>query len=256
MAISQAQADKDWSDTPSTSTPILSADLEAVSGMNRDRRWVTPSSVTVIDEFDDDTIGGSWVQVNGTGAASGHVTWVEDGDTLGVYHDITADTSTTVHGMVIPLSGFGGSVAAGDAFVTCMKMFGRTGISQVVSGLMLTDGTTHGAGNQVIATAAHSSTIGVMSTVTRPYTNFTTQGTVPTGMNVQAIGAELHVRLVCVSSTTWRMDVSPNGSVWMIGAVATKTITPTHVGFVVTNFAGATEIAASFDFLRRISGVS
>lgn len=253
MAITQSQADKNWQDSPSTTTPIMAADLKAVSKANRDQRWLVPSTVTSIDEFDDDTIDPAWVRVDssGTGAPAANATWTERGDVMSLYQ-AGGDSDSVIRGLMRPLSAFGGSVAPGDAFVTSLRMWGsQSGF--IMGGLILSDGTTHGTGNQA---ASLIFTQGTYPTVdARAGTNWTLAGS--PGNTAMLPLSTLFLRLVCVTASTWRTDTSPDGVSWVTGATpATKAFTPTHVGLLSSSWGTATKGALSYEFLRRVSGVS
>jgi len=252
MAIKQSQADKDWKNSPDVSTPILDTDLEAISRANRDTRWFVPNGVTSIDEFDDDTLDPAWVRVDGTGAAAANAGWTERGDLLSLYLN-GGDNASVVHGLVRPLSSFGGAVAPGDAFVTAVRHWGQA-TNYTVSGLVLSDGVTHGSGSQVVSEINTGSnfTMFVASlggsgwTLTNPPSFANLQPTTP-----------LFLRLVCVTASTWRTDASPDGVSWIAcDSPQTKAFTPTHVGFLGSSWGAATKSVVSWEFLRRVSGVS
>lgn len=220
-------------------------------GGNRDLRWFLPSGSTSIDEFNDDTLDAAWVRVDGTGAAAGNVTWTEKGDNLSVYQ-AGGDSSAIIHGLMRPLSSFGGAPAVGDAFVTVARIFAPWA-DYTMSGIVLSDGTTHGAGNQITALAWTGNT-GNIAYSAWTGTNWSLSAA---GSPGTVAGSEVFVRLVCVSATTWRCDVSPDGISWIVGTtLATKTITPTHVGVLASSFGSATKGVVNYQFLRRVSGVS
>lgn len=252
MAITQAQADKDWSDSPSTSSPIMAADLEAMGRRSRDLRWMIPTGATSIDEFDDDTLAAAWTRVDGTGAVSGNVTWAEGGDSLSEFNN--GSDSSAFHGLVVPLSSFGGSMATGDAFVTCIRIVSPVA-NDALGGIVLSTSATHGSGEQVIGTYYSNSTA---DTLIRSY-SISGWGAIVSNAGTFSVnrGGQYHLRLVYLGSNNWRTDASPDGVTWIKGlANLSKTMTPTHVGLASSSYLSGLLHVASYEYLRRVSGIS
>ena len=221
----------------------------------KDRRWSVGSSETSIDEFNDDSLDAAWVRVDGTGAASGNCTWVEGADVLSLKHE-GGDTAAAVHGLVRPLSGLGGAPSVGDAYVTCLTLFGQVGVSYVMGGIILSDGTTHGSGNQVFGLFYSETGTSRQDSETRHHTNWTTAGGVSTTLYTTGM-VRTFARLVKLASDTWRTDVSPDGVQWLTGlGTVTKVITPTHVGLLASSWGTSTKGVTSYEFLRKVTGIS
>ena len=231
---------------------VLVADVNTI----RDRRWAPPSGQLIADEFNDDSLDAAWVRVDGTGAVLANVDWTEGGDVLSCYNK-GGDTVDKFHALLRPLSGLGGSLVAGDAFITCVNLWAPAATSFSIIGLALTDGTTHGAGNQVFAEigvgASGPNTMQAFS-----WTNFGTAGTSAGAISAALpVSSRIFIRLVMTAANTWRADFSIDGVSWILGAATlAKTMTPTHVGFLDSSYGTATKHIASWEFLRRVSGVS
>ena len=58
------------------------------------------------------------------------------------------------------------------------------------------------------------------------------------------------------ATNTWRSDWSPDGIGWVLGTPISYTLTPTHMGFTVSNWATASPSSTSYEFFRRYSGVT
>lgn len=253
MAISQAQAGKDWKDYPDSSTPIMAADLEALGRAVRDRRFLIPSGVTSIDEFDDDTLDAAWTRVDPSGVASS-IGWSEGGDSLSCSQLAAGTPANAIHGLVRPLSGVGGALAVGDGFVTAVTHFGPL-TTFLMAGIVLSDGVTAGAGGQVAAMSYGSSASDTLTCNIWAGTNWSLGGQV--GDLATRTGGPVFLRLSLIAANTWRHDISPNGVAWLLGpATLAKTLTPTHVGLVGSLWGTSTKGVMSYEFLRRVSGVS
>lgn len=224
-----------------------------------DPRWSVETGEVSVDEFDDGVLHSSWVVAAHASYPGGAAPkYLEARDALSVKYgsnsgveSSTADGATTRHyGLVRPLSEIGGAMVDGDAFVTCLNPMSRAGTNYRMSGLVLsTSGVS--TGEQLYIRWWTSETIGF-----RRMTNWggdTTVGTTDYSFNFRPI----YMRIVRVSSTTWRHDISNNGIHWIRGsALATWNYVPTHVGFAESNWNTTTPSITSYEFLRRVSGVS
>lgn len=243
---------KTWADDAGGGTPITAAELNRLeSGVPLDRRWVAPSGATSIDEFTSGTIGGGWTRVDKSGNA-GRVTWTAGADNLSVL-DTGQDSSGEFHALMTPLSGFGGSVATGDAFTTYTTVLSYGATANSCAAVVLADGITSGSGTQIMAlnyqTAGNSYTCGIF-----PQTGYQTTGSYSQNAHICTQG--VHLRLVCTGANTWRADISPDGTTWVGTASMTQTVTPTYVGLGVSTYGSATKFVATFEYLRRYAGVS
>ncbi len=221
-------------------------------GAGLDRRWNIGPGETSIDEFDDSNIGASYVRVDGTGALLANATWQEEADTLSVFNN-GADSTAALHALVRPLSGAGGALAAGDGFITCLSLAAPSA-NYSQAGLILADGTTHGAGDQVVAQFLGQGGDSLIRCA--GWTGYNTAGTLVGSLSSRSCTA-VYLRLALISANTWRTDYSVNGHHWVKGtATASKTLTPTHVGIQSTSYNTSTKHIASYEFLRRVSGVT
>lgn len=222
------------------------------SGRSLDRRWNVGPAETSIDEFDDGSIGGSWVAVYDTGG-SGRLTWTEAEDQL-IATNTGGDTGNQFSALLLPLSGIGGSLATGDAFITCVSI-GSNGANHAFSGLLFSDGTAFGSGNQLVATT-HAGAASA-DHVLRTYTGFTTNSASASSISGVRIGTPWFLRLVYLGGTTFRRDVSEDGKSWRIGAtMSVASFTPTHVGVLSSSFGTATAHQLRYEFLRRVAGIT
>lgn len=225
-------------------------------GVGNDPRWNVLTGQTSVDEFNDGTLDAAWTRVDKSGN-SGRATWTEDGDTLGVLNT-SGDANAELHAMMRPLSGAGGSLTAGDGFVTCIRLL-PNGASTTLSlcGITLADGVTSGSGTQACGHVFNSSASpAVLSSGCDKFTNYQTQTT--PGTNIATAGTFAYLRLAMISSTSYRADISPDAVTWKKGtAVTISSFTPAYVGFHTSSWGSASaNHAVSFEFLRRVSGVT
>lgn len=222
-------------------------------GTNKDRRWTVGSAETSVDEFNDSALDVAWVRVDGTGAVLANATWTEDGDALSVISN-GADTAAVIHGMMRPLSGAGGALVAGDAFITCLTLMGAALTNYTMGGLVLSDGVTFGAGAQIVS-LSYTDTTAKQANDVRQSANWAISTSA--GMVTSSPGVPTFVRLVMMSANVWRCDISPDGVLWIKGtATLAYAMTPTHVGFHKTTWGSAVNGVTSYEFLRRVSGVT
>lgn len=214
----------------------------------QDRLWVPGPLETSIDEFNDGVLNTAWGRVDSAGAA--RCTWTEGADVLSGYND-GGDAGNELHCMMRPLTTAGGSLVAGDAFVTMITLMGPNAV-YTMGGLVLADGATYGAGKQVHQLLFLGA--GTISWDIRSATNYsvagTTVGSVAWGIQ------KYYSRLVMLTATTWRVDLSPDGVSWIKGGVLTYTMTPTHVGMLTSSWTSATKGVTSYEFLRRVAGIT
>lgn len=222
------------------------------SGLSLDRRWNVGPGETSYDECDDDTIDPAYVAVYDTGGA-GRLTWSE-ADSQIKATNTGGDTGNQFSALMRPLSGVGGALVDGDAFISCLTI-GSVGSNYAFGGLVYADGTTFGAGAQLVAT----SHVGTSSAdhFLRSFTNYTTLGTSVNGLGGVLLTVPIFVRLVYLGSNTWRRDLSSDGRTWRKGgANLTSSLTPTHVGFMSSTFGTGTAHEIQYEFLRRVSGIT
>lgn len=251
---------------------VLTADSTQTTGVKwatptaaasaKDYRWnntATPpwaTGQTLIDEHDDASLAAAWVRVDGGLAVSGNVVYTEAADVLSAYRVGTTSGSNVFQGLVRPTSGVGGSFATGDAIVSCMTLYGRPLSNYMIGGLVISDGTTWGSGKQLICEVlsdTNGHTFYPIST-----TNWSTAGgTVGTSKFSDFTKPEF-LRAVYKGSNQWRFDVSGDGVSWRLGGslITISSFTPTHIGYYTRDPGTQAEWHASFEFMRRFSGVS
>lgn len=227
--------DSKWSHAPTV------ADF----ALNKDRRWLPGSAEAIIDEFSDSSLHSDWVRVD-PGAAT-RQKWTEGADCLSVAQ-LGGDAAAEIHGLVRPAS----ALAVGDAFVTRLTVYGPWAENYVMGGLVLSDGT---ATTSNIVFALVFADASGMPTIRVQGGTFA-GATATTSTAFRASSLSLFVRLVLVSADTWRADTSPDGVSWRIGTTLAQAITPTHVGFLNSSWSSAVTGVVSYEFLRRVSGIS
>lgn len=145
------------------------------------------------------------------------------------------------------------AIPAGDFTIvtdtTQAGIFPAASTTNRIVGLALADGTTSGAGNQVICASAVDSA-GHKRFALR-YTNFT-GASAASYVNATGDPRDRYVR-IRRSGTTYFFGWSPDLRVWYEAAgvtAATFTFTPTQMGLMVRNDATGAIQQASFDFFR------
>lgn len=215
-----------------------------------DGRWYKAAAEDTVDEFNDNSLGGSWVRVDSSGGSS-RATWTEGRDVLSVYNS-GGDAAGELHGMMIPI---GTSMVTGDAFITCFTMMGTLGVSYSMAGIILADGTTYGSGNQVHSLSFMTASSPSQQNDVRTASGYSSVSSSAAISTVQ--GVRTFIRLVKLASNAWRTDVSPDGVSWILGtATVTLSFTPTHVGLLSSSWSTSNKHITSYEFLRRVSGVS
>lgn len=226
----------------------------STTGTGKDYRWFVGAAHTSIDEFDTGSLDAAWARVDGTGAASGNLAWTVGADVLSAQH-AGGDTASRFHALMRPLSGAGGSMAAGDAFISCVTVWAPIA-DFTFGGLCLADGNTHGAGNQVFCVLGYRAT-GIAGLQSTPCTGYNADGGPVGSLPAMNSAQRLYHRLVMLSANTWRSDFSADGVSWYKGtANLSKTMTPTHVGFMSSSYGSATKHILSYEFLRRVAGIT
>lgn len=224
----------------------------------KDPRWTPQSGETTIDEFNDASLDVAWTRVDPSGGA-GALDWTEGGDVLSAYHK-SADSSNNQHGLVRAI---GTAPATGDAWVTCVTLNVVAATNYAILGLVISDGTTFGSGKQVFATVLSQSASPQVAGYSQAATNWnetsnssSTQSTFPLVARIP--GRPLYMRLVYKGSSQWRADFSADGVTWQLGAslVTQSSFTPAYVGMYSRDAGSGTPHVASFEFLRRVAGVS
>lgn len=165
----------------------------------------------------------------------------------------TADGGTTRHhALVRPLSGLGGALAVGDGIITAFTPMVRAGANYRMAGLIFSTTDASGAGAQLYCRWWNGN-VGM-----RSLTNWGGDTSVGTDYNYAGYAQSLlYMRIVRLSSTTWRYDMSSDGVSWILGNTAsTWAQEPTHIGFAESNWNTTTPSVVSYEFIRRVSGVA
>ena len=237
-----------WNATASKWKPANAGGGAAI----RDRAWTPGSAETSIDEFNDSTLDPAWTRVDKAGRASA-VTWTEAADALSVYN-AGGDATSEIHAMMRPLTSAGGPMAVGDAFVTCIDLLAVRG-DNAITGLVLADGITAGSGTQLWCMSWENSSSGVLNNAIYDTSGY--QSNLGAGTNTNTKPMRVFQRIVKTGANAWRLDLSPDDITWLTGASSsTRTVTPTHVGLSSSSWGSGVRHVASYQFLRRVAGVS
>lgn len=234
-------------------------------GAPSDRRWLPGSGEVTIDEFNDGTLDAAWVMAAHASIPAlpslARPRYVEGADVLSVKYGPetgvgsgTADGATSRHhALVRPLSGVGGALAVGDGIVTAFTPMIRGAANYRMAGLVFSTTDASGAGSQLYCRWWTGGNVGM-----RSLTSWGGDTVVGTDYNYGAYATGLvYMRIVRLSSTTWRYDLSSDGVSWILGNTAsTWAQEPTHVGFAESNWNTSTPSVVSYEFIRRVSGIS
>ena len=247
-------------------TDWVPGDAPTPPGAPNDKRWKVGSGEVTIDEFADGSIDGAWVRAKASGIPAlpslANPTYVEDADVLSVKYGPatgsgagTADGATARHtGFVRPLSSIGGSLAVGDGIITAFTPILRATTNHRMSGLVFSTTNADNAGNQLYYRWWTNGNLGMRTMVAWAGDPGNLSGDYNYGAYLCALQYQ---RIVRISSTTWRGDVSPDGVSWILGnSLVTWAFEPTHVGFAESNWNTTTPSSTSYEFIRRVSGVA
>jgi hypothetical protein len=224
-----------------------------VGGANKDTLYTPNGTCVWVEEFNGAALDSNYVRVDYAGDA-GHLTWTQANGVLAAQHNSTADAASgRMHGLVQPL--IGGAFAAGDALVCGWTTACAYATSYAMVGFGLSDGTTHGTSNIIqLQTYVEG---GVAPVKMRLNSNPGFQGDGSQAqIQMNTMSSTLFGRMVMTSANNWRFDYSYDGVGWVTGLTTAYTITPTHMGFFVSNWTIANPFAGSYKFLRRYAGVS
>lgn len=238
--------------------------LPPAPGAPGDRRWAPGSGEVTIDEFNDGALDPAWVMAAHASIPAlpslARPRYVEGADVLSVKYGPetgvgsgTADGGTTRHhALVRPLSGLGGALAVGDGIVTAFTPMVRGNANYRMAGLIFSTTDASGAGAQLYC-RWWMGQVGM-----RSLTNWGGDTNVGTDYNYGGYAQGLvYMRIVRLSSTTWRYDMSSDGVSWILGNTAsTWAQEPTHIGFAESNWNTTTPSVVSYEFIRRVSGVA
>jgi hypothetical protein len=215
----------------------------------------TPVGTNVFaDEFDDGVLDPAWVRIDKAGQ-NGFVTYTENGGVLSTYHTTGSNGSAVMQALVRPI---GAAWAAGDAIVVAIRFIGTYATNYTMFGPCLTNGTTHGTSNMIHGEMYTNTGVAGPGIIRSDgFTGMNGSETPGTGYNVNPTNGPLYMRLVMTAANTWRTDMSPDGVSWWINpSPLTYTLTPTHMGVAISNWNSGMQSVVSYEFFRRVSGVS
>ena len=227
----------------------------------KDRRWLAASSDVSIDEFESASLAAAWGFTAYSSYPSAALpTYTQAAGVLSVKYgpntgsgNAEQDGNGGNHAAIVrPLSGAGGSMAVGDAFYTAYVGHSANNDDYRMGGLVLsTTGTT---GGQQILHRWWNGWGNSRPTGLRALSDWRGDSGVGVGDRNFALPVT-YSRLVRISSTTWRADLSPDGVSWLHGDVFTWEQEPTHVGFADSNWNTGRASVIAYQFLRRQSGI-
>ncbi len=191
-------------------------------------RWYVPGSADegYDDEFDDGSIDG-WTAIERTGYES---TWHEPTGLKGLScHALASRGAWYVTGKLKSLSGLSAPCYIETAILQTTRGFNYPGC-----GLMFTDGTTYGAGAQVILNELMTNHYSTLA----KYTNFASRvAYADIEKHSGSILGRLYIRLCWEAANTFSSYFSPDGVVWyLMHDSVSHTLTPTHFGISVVSF--------------------
>lgn len=226
-------------------TPALKlADISAFSGGGgAGNPWglFAPDGSTTVDEEFDGLSGLSWTDAV-PASGSGHATWTEGNDVLGVSFGGQSSGAARLH-----LTSH--ALAVGEAVETAVTLAGPN-LAGGFAGLAVTDGTT-GSSNIILAGLFNSSGFNCLM-------RDGTIDAVTSGINVfygLITSNRIRMRVKRTATNTYRFEMSINGLSWFqLGADQTWANTPTHVGVAVSSWGVDTttygDLVASFEYVR------
>lgn len=216
------------------------------------RDKITPPSFTVVrntldDEFNDDTLDGSWTRVDRAGNSAGLI-YTEGSDVLSLLHDSGTDLGGEMHGLVKSLGGASFPLTLETAFRT----IGPYATNYHMTGLVFADGTTYGAGKQMLTMPFIFSGAAGYQWSVRPYTNWLTETTNFDDHAVGIYNSPFFMRLKWSAANTFEAWYSCDGVSWIKRPNTTMsyTITPTHVGFVHSHWGTTKRTITSWEYFR------
>lgn len=225
----------------------------------KDLRWAVPTGHVSVDEFNDASLASAWTVASWPGYPVGALPiYTENGDVLSVKYgaasgveSVVSDGGSARHtALVRPLSSIGGAMANGDAFYTAFDVEIRNNANYRMSGLVLSN-TAGSSGAQLYLRWWSGALVGF-----RTMTDWGGDNSVSGSDGSYRVGL-IYFRIVRISATTWRADVSSDGVRWIHGlGLATWAFEPTHVGFCESQWGSGVASVTSYEFLRRVSGVT
>lgn len=215
---------------------------------------ISPVTTVFADEFDDEVLDPAWVRIDKAGQA-GFMTYTEKADVLSTYHSTGSNGTAVMQALVRPI---GTAWAVGDAIIVAARFVGLYATNYTMWGPCLTNGLVHGTSNMIHGEMYSNTAVagpGIMRS--NGFTGMNGTEVSGTGYNINPTTGPIYLRLVMTAANTWRTDMSPDGVSWWINpSTLTYTLTPTHMGVAISNWNSSMQSVVSYEFFRRVSGVS
>lgn len=193
------------------------------------------------DEFDDGTKAGAWSEQ----VVAGSATWTEDLGVLSVKATggATGDAATILKSI--------GSLTAPVTIETAIRTF-TWSTDYHAHRLVFTDGTADSSNYLGAGPASRTSGVDSYQVYSGTLTNTDATVRVTTTQTGRTLHSVLYVRVIWKSANTWQATWSHDAVSWTEFNMAdvSFTMTPTHFGLMVTNFAGTNDLMASFEYFR------
>lgn len=191
----------------------------------------------VDDEFDDGTFSG-WTKVAN---ATPVITEAENGSQLSLLHPGGGGAAQFIAYMKAT------TVNVGDSIEMCFRMLQADENFAIVS-LIMADGNTYGAGNQVHASWSPQQNLLSMMTQTN-YNSNSVNSTVSMQKNGSGF---VFLRLTYTASNTFKGEVSVDGIQWhAYNSSFSRTLTPTHVGFGLSKWGGTSFMLMTLEYFKK-----
>lgn len=216
-------------------------------GSIKDVRWVRLISdgdpSVQDDEFRAGVLDPKWVRVD---ANASHVTWAEGGDSLCVITGVVADAASELHAQVQAHA-----LAVGDS-IQCHWRSGGPNGEYHMSGIIVADGITPGAGNQINLMGVETNNIQV-GIACAEWTGYNTRTSI-----IDVTGTtfmwDYHLKILRDAANVWRFYWSLEGVQWYSLGSVTNALVPSHIGLCCTSWGSSVKHQNAFDYFRRQTG--
>lgn len=201
------------------------------------------------DEFADSSFDtGVWTVVDpASPTIAGAIT--EDADVLSVLHP-GGDAAQEFHGIMQSV----GSLTPPVTVETAMRWIGANQ-NYVMAGVGFSSGVTHGTDDVLMAGISQPASTAIPNWFHRRFDGFNSfisgDDQFYSGM-LPSVMPWVHVRHTWVSSNTFRAEFSPDGISWInpAGADHSVTLTPTHMGMVLSTYGGSLPKVFTYEYFR------
>lgn len=240
FTASRAQEGTSIASHSSGATVTLILTAGSLSRYAKENAWSPYPRFTVTgvdDEFDDNSFTG-WTLVGTTPTP----TTVESNDKLSILHP-GGDAAARLYSWMKSAS-----LSNGDYVEVCFRSVYRDD-NFPIFGVIVADGATYGAGNQVVAYFSSTEQKAYIAS----WTNYNTLGSF-NDYSMRAIGwaSCLIIRLTMTASNTWKLQLSPDGVQYVdVHTGFSRTLTPSHVGFTVSKWGGSLQSVWSVEYFRK-----